>query len=145
MLPHISRERRPRSTSPRLGGWQSRARPPQAPIGCWSHRLSRLILPAHRRKSPEPEQHRIPQHFWKCQQLSARLQRPCVAAEDGVWPLPRCLSNVRRECNVSLVINCRPKVLRTQNLLWMAPTAATTRVYCFIGWILMWPFLPSLW
>lgn len=53
---------------------------------------------------------------------------------------------IGRRSNVSLVINCKPKVLRTQNLPWMAPTAAPTRVYCFIGWILMWPFsLPSLW
>lgn len=38
-----------------------------------------------------------------------------------------------RRGNVSLVINCRPKVLRTQNRLRMAPTPAPTRVYCFIG------------
>ena len=44
-----------------------------------------------------------------------------------------------RQGNVSLVINCRLKVLRTQNLFCVVPTTVPTRVYCFIGWILMWP------
>lgn len=59
-------------------------------------------------------------------------------------PSPMFIQRSRRGGVMSaLVINWGPKVLRTQNLLWMAPTPAPTRVYCFIGWNLMWPSFPS--
>lgn len=83
--------------------------------------------------------HRVPEHF-KRAPAPERLQ-PGVGRRTLAQPECRSVypTFARRWGNVRLVINCRPKVLRTQNLLRMAPTAAPTRVYCFIGSFLMWP------